>query len=234
MRLVRSARGSAITILLLFGLAACAETSTAPMHESEPALLPSATDPALARHGGDDASDSYSGDAQYGSRKFTVRPNRPVLKKLGDHVLWIPANVVCDPATSGYGVRFWEAPCRPIDRPIEITAKWVRVNGYEVIRFEPELRFAPRPDREGWVILWAKHFKDIDPAKNYTVLWHNPETNEWIDEAAKDPSLRVQLDRRGKIVARRLKHFSYYWLWCGFGSYNVTSGIGINIDWGGW
>jgi hypothetical protein len=190
----------------------------------------------LAQYGKDDDADSdkHGGNPQYGSRKFTVRPNRPVLKKLGDHVLWIPANVICDPATSGYGVRQWDAPCQLIDRPIEITAKWVRVNGYEVIRFEPELRFAPRPDRDGWVILWAKHWKDLDPAKTYSVLWRNPETGEWIDEARKDPSLRVQLDRRGKIVARRLKHFSYYWLWCGFGSYNVTSGVGIYIDWGGW
>jgi hypothetical protein len=236
MRLVKSARGSAFTTLLILGLAACGESPVAPLAEST--LLPEASDPLMAGYGGadiGDVSDSHRGDARSGSRKFTVSPNKPVLKNLGDHVLSIPANVICDPATSRYGVRYWDAPCRTIDRPIEVSAQWATVNGHEVIRFTPELRFAPSTDRRRWVILSVKHGKNIDPTKRYSILWRNPETNQWIDEAAKDPTLRVQLDRHGKIVSRRLKHFSDYLLWVGLGSYNVISGIGgAEIDWGGW
>lgn len=230
----KSVRSSAVIGLLLVGIAACSESPTAPVPLS-PELSAESYGPLMSRAGndGDDADDSYDGDVQYGTRTFTIRPHRPVLKVLGEHVLWMPADVVCDPETSGYGVAFWDAPCRPLKRPIEVTAQWANVNGHEIIRFTPELRFVPSNNRFKWVYLWAKHSRNVDPAKTYAILWHNPETNEWIDEAASDPSLREQVDRRGRVVSRRLKHFSYYFVWFGVGSYNVTSGMGGDF-WGGW
>jgi hypothetical protein len=235
MSLVKSARGSALVTLLMFGLAACGESPTSPVPVS-PALSPDASAPLMAR-GGDadsDADDSHSGDARYGSRTFTLRPNRPVLKKLGEHVLSVPANVVCDPATSGYGPRHWDAPCRPLAREIKVTAQWKSVNGHEVISFTPELRFRPSADRSRWVFLWAKHSKNIDPAAYYAILWYDPELLEWVDESVSDPSLRAQVDRRGMVVSRRLKHFSRFRVWGGRGSYNVTSGFSDVLDGGNW
>lgn len=240
MRLVKSMRGTTLATLLTFGLAACGESPLAPVPES-PALSPEASDPLMARRGyvddDSDDSDAYKHDdrSKSGMRTFKIRPGKPVLKKLGEHVLWVPANVVCDPATSGYGQSYWNAPCQPIKRPIEVTAKWVTVNGHTVIRFKPELRFVPSTDRNRWVILWAKYSKNVDPTVNFAVLWRNPETSEWVDEAAGDPTLRIQVQSGEKLVSRRLKHFSDYLFWAGYGSFNVTSGWGDGFDpWGGW
>ena len=225
----KSMRSSTIVALLALGVAACSDSLTAPA-----VISPEAADPLMSRAGDSDSDADSDGNSDHyenndrlksGTRKFRIRPGKAVLKKLGDHRLSIPANVVCDPASSGYGPGYWDAPCRPITRPIEVTAKWATLNGQAVIHFTPNLRFVPSDERSRWVILRAKASKDIDPANSYAMLWHNPETLQWVDEAALDPTLRVILDRRGRIVSRRLKHFSRYMLWSGRGSYNVTSGM---------
>jgi hypothetical protein len=235
MRLVKAVRGSALVTLLLFGLAACGESPMSPVPVS-PALSPDVPGPLMARGGGaaSDADDSHSGDARHGSRTFTIQPDQPLLKRLGDHMLWIPANVVCDPATSGYGPSSWDAPCRPIDRPIKVTAEWARVQGHEVIRFSTEVRFVPSADRSRWVFLWAKHSRNIDPTAYYAILWYDPEAAQWVDESISDPSLRALVDSSGMIVSRRLKHFSRYAVWEGRGSYNVTSGFAEALEGGNW
>jgi hypothetical protein len=242
MGLLTSVRGRSLATLLVFGLAACGESSTAPMPVS-PQISAAAVEEPLMAYASDADSDSdsdgnrgVSGNVKYGSRKFTIRPGKALRKKLGEHVLYVPANVVCDPATSGYGRAFWSQSCEPIAREIEVTAQWATHNGHAAIRFKPDLRFVPTTDRSRWVILSAKHSKGIDPAAYYTLLWRDPATNEWFDEAASDPTVRAQVDKRGKLVTRRLKHFSDYWLWFGFGSYNVTSGMGgdgLGL-WGAW
>ena len=242
MRLLTSVRGRTLATLLVFGLAACGESSTAPMPVSSQISAAAVEEPLMAyARDADSDSDSdsdggSSGDVKYGSRKFTIKPGKAVLKKLGEHTLYIPANVVCDPATSGYGRSFWDQSCQPIRRRIEVTARWATVNGQAAIRLQPDLRFVPSTDRSRWVILSAKHSKSIDPAAYYTLLWRDPATNQWFDEAASDPTVRAQVDKRGKTVSRRLKHFSDYWLWFGFGSYNVTSGMGGDTMglWGTW
>jgi hypothetical protein len=225
MRLVKSVRSSALATLVVFGLAACGESPMAPIPES-PALSPGDAELLMARAGGaDNEGDHYWYDAKRksGTRTFRIRPGKPVLKKLGEHVLWMPANVVCDPATSGYGPSHWDVPCRPITQPIDVTAKWTTINGQAVITFEPDLRFVSTNDRSRWVMLWVKHSDEADPAAKFAVLWQNPETLEWVDEGASDPTLQASFDWHGRIVSRRLKHFSNYRV-AGRGSYNVTSG----------
>jgi hypothetical protein len=225
-------RGSTIGVLLALGAAACSESPMAPV-----SLSPDASEPLMAR-GGDADSDSDSDSDHYenndrlksGRRTFTIRPGKAVRKKLGDHVLRIPANVVCDPATSGYGPSYWDASCRPIDRRIKVTAKWATLNGQAVIFFTTNLRFVPTNDRSRWVILEAKHSKNVDPAANFAILWYNPETLKWVDESESDPTLRASFDRRERVISRRLKHFSTYRVWSGRGSYNVTSGMDDGLD----
>jgi hypothetical protein len=168
-----------------------------------------------------------------GSRVFTVFPGYPVIQRFGDHYLNLPANVVCDPATSGYGADLWDKPCDLLQRPIDVTATWSVVNGQPVISFSPDLRFVPSDDESRWVKLSLKDPKGIDPAKYYTVLWFNRAAGAWVDEAAADPSLRAQTNQSGNLVTRRLKHFSDWELWSGY-SYNVTSGVGEIGLVGGW
>lgn len=241
MRQLTWVRGRSLATLLVFGLAACGDGATAPVASELSAS--SATEP-LMSYASSSVSDSDSdGDrrasdhrASSGMRKFTIKPGRAVLKKFGGHVLYIPANATCDPATSEYGRAFWDTPCQPARQDIEVTAQWATFDGQPVIRFKPDLRFVPTSNKRRWVILSALHPTEIDPTAYYTLLWRDPATNTWYDEAATDPSVRAQVNRTGRIVVRRLKHFSDYWLWFGFGSYNVTSGMGGDIVgvWGSW
>lgn len=238
MRVFTSTRGSALATLLLFGLTACGESTTAPVPLSAESAESAEPLMGLMSRGADDDSDSdggYSvshsgnGRVKRGARKFTIRPGKAIRKKLGEHELSIPAGVVCDPATSGYGPSHWNAPCQPLKRPLAVTAEWVKVDGNQYIRFRPEIRFAPSSNPRNWVILSAKPDGHYDPLKNYAILWRDLVTKTWIDESASDPSLRVQLDPRTNRVFRRLKHFSDYYLWSGFGSYNVTSGFNEDV-----
>lgn len=225
-----SVRNSALVSLLVLGVAACSEGPMSPVGISPDAapLMSSGSD------GGDNSGTSGRGQDE-GSREFTIWPGLPMYQKFGDHVLSLPANVVCDPATSGYGVAFWDLPCAPLQHPIQVTATWSTRNGKPVISFSPDLRFAPSDDESRWVNLWLKDSKGIDPDLYYTILWYDAAAGQWVDESQTDPSLRARTYQSGNMVARRLKHFSEYELWVGLGSYNVTSGLGGDgIDLGGW
>jgi hypothetical protein len=219
---LKPVRNAAVASLLALGLGACSESPMSPVDISP------------SRDAG--AVMSVSGRGQVtGSRVFTIYPGAPVNEKLGEHTLTMPANVVCDPATSGYGVSFWDQSCALIDRPIQVTATWSERNGKPVVSFSPDLRFAPSDDQSRWVNLALKDNKGIDPSLYYTILWLDSQSGEWVDESAADPSLHTRTIQSGNIVVRRLKHFSDYALWVGLGSYNVTSGVGGDVrDLGGW
>jgi hypothetical protein len=213
----RSTRHSALLTALAFGLAACSESPMSPLasdgFDRSGALMSSA-----------DGSGNSGRGQDAGSRTFTVWPGYPVIQRFGDHYLNLPANVVCDPASSGYGQSFWDQPCDLLQRPIDVTATWSTVNGQPVISFSPDLRFAPSDDESRWVKLSLKDSRGIDPAKYYTVLWFNRATGAWVDEAAADPSLRARTDQSSNLVTRRLKHFSDWELWSDYSNYNVVSG----------
>jgi hypothetical protein len=213
-------RSSTIVALLTLGATACADSVTAPRGISAEDAGPS-----LAKGSG------KRGNVR--SRTFTIRPGHSVEEKFDEHTLTMPANAVCDPATSGYGVAFWDAPCTPARERIEVTAYWTEHNGHQVIRFQPDLRFVPSANPQRWVVLSVKHTKSIEAAHYFTILWRNPETGEWVDEALQDASQAADAKKNLRRVSRRLKHFSDYALWVGLGSYNVTSGLGGDI-WGGW
>ncbi len=214
---LKPVRNTAVVTLFALGLAACSEGPMAPVGISPDAA------PLMTSGRGQDA----------GSRVFTIYPGAPVFEKFGDHVLTMPASVVCDPATSGYGVSFWDLPCAPLDHPIQVRATWSERNGEPVVSFSPDLRFVPSDDASRWVNLSLKASKGIDPELSYAILWYDTVSSQWIDESKTDASLRVRTYQSGNLVVRRLKHFSDYCLWVGLGSYNVTSGMGGDI-WGGW
>ncbi len=229
----KSVRGSTVVALLAFGLAACGESPTAPA-----GISPEVAEPLMAKGSGggnSNSGSSSSGKSAIGSRTFLIVPGAAVVEKLGDHLLSMPANVVCDPATSGYGRSYWDQSCATVQRPIEVTARWTTFRGRPVIRFSPDLRFVPSNDASRWVTLTMKDGKGINPAQYYTILWYDDEAGSWIDESVEDASLRARSSQSGNMVSRRLKHFSDYFIWSGFGSYNVTSGMdGDLFGLGGW
>jgi hypothetical protein len=235
----KSLRSSTVIAVLAVGLAACSEGLTAP-----PSAEFDASEPLMAKGGnGGNSGNSGSGSGNSGrgkdagSRVFTIWPGLPVFEKFGDHILTMPANVVCDPATSGHGAAYWDAPCARAKEPIQVTATWSTRSGRPVILFSPDLRFAPSPSQQHWVELSLRDPKSIKREFKselyYTILWYNAAAKRWIDESVADPTLKARAN--GSLVTRRLKHFSEYALWVGLGSYNVTSGLGGDgFDMGGW
>ncbi len=227
-------RRSTLVTVLVAGAAACSEVSTAPDFSPAPS--------------GPLMSSGTSGRGQEsGSRVFTIWPGAAVFEKFGDHTLYIPANVTCDPASSGYGSALFDSPCEAARQPIQVTATWKSINGRPVVSFSPDLRFAPSADESRWVTLWMKDVKGIDPSLYYAILWQDKELGRWVDESEVDASLKARTSQSGNFVSRRLKHFSDYWIYAGFGAYNVTSGLELGGDqlgtdglvsdgslWGGW
>ena len=228
-------RSSTYIAFLALGLAACSDGLTAPQSSGlEPgeALLSKGSG-----KGGGGSSGSGSGTSgrgqDAGSRTFTIYPWFPVFEKFGDHTLTMPANVVCDPDKSGYGSAYFDAPCPRSVQPITVTATWKVLNGRPVISFSPDLRFAPSDNEKNWVHLTLRDPKGLKPEMTYAILWYDAVANQWVDESQADPTLQAR-PLAGSLVTRRLKHFSYYSLWVGFGSYNVTSGMGDVVGLGGW
>jgi hypothetical protein len=228
---------SAVIALVAVALVACSDGPTAP---TGPTF--DISDPLLAKGGNGSGNGSNSGSGSgsgargkdAGSRTFTIWPNVPVFEKFGDHVLTMPANVVCDPATSGYGTAYWELPCQRAKEPIRVTATWTTHNGRAFISFSRDLRFAPSKSQQQWVKLSLRAPKEIDPTLKYAILWYDAEARRWVDESLTDPTLKARLES-GNLVTRRLKHFSDWALWVGLSTYNVTSGLGGEVDvWGGW
>jgi hypothetical protein len=222
-------RSSAVIALVAVALAACSEGPTAPTGPtfdiSGPLLAKGGSGNSNGSNSGSGSSQSGGRGRDTGSRTFTIWPNIPVFEKFGDHVLTMPANVVCDPATSGYGTAYWDLPCYRARQPIHVTATWTTRNGRAFVSFSPDLRFAPSKSEQQWVRLSLRAPKDVDPALNYAILWYDAETKRWVDESQTDPTLKARLESGG-LVTRRLKHFSDWTLWVGLGSYNVTSGLG--------
>jgi hypothetical protein len=236
MLMSKSVRGSTVVALLAFGLAACSESPTAPA-----GISPEAAEPLMAQGSGNSGSSSNSGSGsggrgrESGSRAFTIWPGLPVFEKFGDHVLQMPANVVCDPATSGYGAAFWDTRCARATQPIQVTATWTTRSGRPAISFSPHVRFVPSQNQNQWVELSLRDTKGIKPDRYYTILWFDEETRRWVDESQADPTLRARTSQSGNLITRRLKHFSEFALWSGLGSYNVTSGLGGDmVGVGGW
>ncbi len=217
MSVTKLVRSRTLPMFLALGVAACSDVTTGP-----PGFSPEAGP--LMETG---TSGGVSGRGQEsGSRVFVIAPGVAVLEKFGDHYISIPANAVCDPATSGYGPALWDAPCAPLGHSIQVTATWSVVNGRPVIKFSPDLRFVPSNDQNRWVQLGLKDTKGVDPDLYYTILWYNPDLGRMVDESAADPTLKAHPYSSGNLVVRRLKHFSDYDLWSGYGNYYVTSGLG--------
>jgi hypothetical protein len=145
-------------------------------------------------------------DRVIGVERFRYTPNTGVSKRIGDHMIVMPAGSICDPATSGYGPEFWDAPCTPVNHSIVITATTMAdVEGHPYIQFLPDLRFAPTKE----VYLYLKDSKH-SRAQNLSINWCPTGSATCIDEAALDPSLATERVGKSSILGRRLKHVSGY------------------------
>lgn len=138
---------------------------------------------------------------------FTIDPAGGSVK-IGDFSLDYPANAVCDPATSGYGPDFWDAPCETLSESITITATYWWADKSAYVDFSPDIRFAPEKEVFISTKRGAKHQDDME--QRYTMWYFKTvgDTRYFIDEAAVDQSVKTQREFSSKRVWRRVKHFS--------------------------
>jgi hypothetical protein len=155
--------------------------------------------------------------------KFTIKPNEELYVQIGLHYLYIPANVVCDPKTSGYGVTFWKQACTTISGKTTITvnATASTYNGHPIVTFDQHLRFKPTNDSHSFVMLYLH---DVKGDSKSSIFWC-PDAERGsktapvcVDETPTSlaPSqIQTRWDSGAGFIYRRIEHFS---------GYNVTAG----------
>ena len=187
---------TALTAVLL--LTACAGESTAPKAVSTPSeLRTSPFVPTAAQRALVGVSD--------GTYTFTIDPSQDQSLALGASRLDIPANAVCELATSSYGPAFWNDACTPETAPVTITAVVKdAATDHPSVEFQPAMRFNPLTQ----VNLYL-HVTDDATLNNSKVMKYCNEDG-CIDEAVNDAELRSNVDVENKVVFRRIKHFSGY------------------------
>jgi hypothetical protein len=200
--LARRMRWSILTILVM--TAACTD-AVAPSSNQTQALPGGAPSPrVIVDWMADDAS----------SADFTVPPSGGSFR-LGKHGIVFPANVICDPATSGYGRDVWDKDCKILREPIRIHAEVRQQDGREWVDFTPALRFKPSRKPFEWVWIYMRTDAARQQHRSLTILWSPAIGVPGIDESVDDRTLRTYVSPRGGYAYRRIKHFS---------GYNVFSG----------
>lgn len=202
-------RGTALLVVLV-AATACSDAISAPRaREERPAFDIQALRPEDSRFGGGGPDARQHQESSYVTT-FTVDPNVSRSYTFGEHWIYFPAQSICDPSTSGYGVTLWDAPCAPLRHSIPVTVTWSDKSGYTVANFAPALRFVPanayNPNR--WVILSLHNSKKLHELKLYNILYCSDAG--WVDESLIDPTLRAWIDPLHNSVVRRIKHFSGY------------------------
>jgi hypothetical protein len=207
----RHSRKVVSALLCFFALAGCSDGVLSPATKPieapgvAPTLIGSAPQgrPALDLSGG--LADSASVD-------FIVGANGGVFFA-GNHAVVIPAQSVCDPATSSYGPSTWDDPCEPLQSPLRVHAEVRRKDGKTWVDFTPSLRFVPSayPSRWAWIVMYTPSAvgKSGD-LSGFNIYWANSIGGAAVDETPTDASLRTYVDTFSGISIRRIKHFSGY------------------------
>lgn len=135
---------------------------------------------------------------------FKVDNQQGITKRLGAHLITIPAGAICDMNTSGYGASTWNQECAPHSGVVTITATVMQgPNGEPHIDFQPSLRFSPNRN----VMLFFREGRS--QAKQLFIQWCD-NTGKCFDEAMADAALQPFRVGKSSIIGRRIKHFTGY------------------------
>jgi hypothetical protein len=193
-------RISTLTLLTVAGvlLTACAGDSIKPVALQQTSeLATSPFKPTAAQKALVGVSD--------GTYSFVIDPSQDQSLSLGASHLDIPANAVCDLASSSYGPDHWNESCAAQVDTFTITAV-VRnaATDHPSVDFEPALRFSP--DKNVNLYLFVTNDATLDASR--VVQYCN--ANGCVDESVADQSLASSVDLENRVVFRRIKHFSGY------------------------
>lgn len=217
-------RRSTALLVALAAASACSDAPSAPRAAEQAPFDVAALQPLDARGG---IAPQLGGPNAVSDTEnvleITVDPNVSRSYAFGQNWIYFPAHSICDPATSGYSMDLWDAPCTAVGTPMTITVRWSNKGGHAYARFSPELRFTPADARNisRWVILSLHDQKRLHDVDDYCILYDAGPSVGWVNEALNDPTLHAWIDRPTNSVSRRIKHFSGYMLAAGY-----TTGIG--------
>jgi hypothetical protein len=195
-------------VVVLAALAGCRDSIVTPT------AAPSSAAPVsmvLAPEGRPQLSLS-GGGFESGATEFTVGPRGGIFFA-GNHAVVFPANSICDPAKSSYGVGTWDSACTPITSSIKVKAEVRVLNGRTWVDFKTPLRFVPTNDasRRVWLFMYTPSAVGASgDLSRFNILYATSIGGTVVDEAATDPSLRSYVDVRTGVTARIIKHFSGY------------------------
>ncbi len=142
-----------------------------------------------------------------GTYSVMVDPTRDQSFNLGPNHLDIPAGGICNLGRSGYGPRYWDKPCAPETRRVELTVVIKNASSsHPSIDFFPAMRFNPKKTVQ--LFMYAPH-ATRDEAKNWQ-MFYCPDNGGCFDESLTDRSLLTSVDYSNNVLFRRVKHFSGY------------------------
>ncbi|NUO37898.1 MAG: hypothetical protein HOQ19_07675 [Gemmatimonadaceae bacterium] len=169
---------------------------------------------------------SLSGNSvQNGVTQFTVNASGGTFY-VGNHAVYFPGRSICDPATSSYGDGEWDAPCKPLNRPLTITARLSTANGVQAVDFSPSIRFVPsdNPARWVWIFMYTPDARSATDLSKFAILFSPSLGAMPVNDALTDPTLRTYVDTRAGVSYRRIKHFTGYSVGAGFTDTPTDSG----------
>jgi hypothetical protein len=178
---------SLFAVVLLGMAAACSEQTMAPAADAPAIVAP--------------ANFVKAGDVTV----FRVDNSAGATKRIGNHVINIPANAICATA-AGYGPAFWDKACTPLRGSVVITATIFKgPSGEPYIDFQPAIRFAPNKE----VMLFLRESAGNDRGRPVAVKYCD-NLGYCIDESLTDASLKPFRIGTTSVIGRRVKHFSGY------------------------
>jgi hypothetical protein len=142
---------------------------------------------------------------------FRVNNSEGITKKIGNHLINIPAGAICELGKSGYGATQWDKPCDALRGSIVIKATVLEdADGQPYIDFQPAMRFAPNKE----VMLFLRQGRNS--AMKQLIVNYCNNSGTCMDESLTDASLAPFRIGNTPVIARRLKHFSGYMVaWAG-------------------
>lgn len=200
------------TLLILGAVAGCREGVQSPAAPSFEAPALAAPAPVSLAPQGRPTLDLTGGYPDSVSTDFFVGPNGGIFF-VGNNVVVIPSQSVCDPASSTYGPGTWDSPCPLLQSTLRVHAEVRRSNGMVWVDFSPSLRFAPSTyaSRWVWIVMYTPTatLAGSDLSK-YNILWSDRIGGTTVDETPTDATLRTYVDTFSGVSLRRIKHFSGY------------------------
>ena len=181
--------------------------------------------PSTANHdAGRSSTGTFPDMSKDGTYVVTLDPNVANTLVMGANKLEVPAGAVCDLGTSGYGPSFWNLPCLPQMRAIQLTITISSSGGSGTsIDFNPALRYNPASNV---MLTLSAPNVSVQDAKSWVILYC-PSTTSWtsgngsggsgsgggdkcVNEALNDKDLQTSIDYDARQLSRRIKHFSLY------------------------